>query len=544
MGVKLVFNKDLFRGYIYLVGFRLIRYLFWILLVLAIVTIKHGLFPLFAFLFILDLILLVALNNLKNQKIKTFNTGQDITRDNDQSTLLIINKENIKPTSFNKLDFSYGWINLLEQEIGNFDILDTTQINEKTIKNRKLIVLTTSAKDTINIPNLLKHVEKGNTLIIDNKNQEIDYQIKLYINYFGNLYSKKHKKGGIIFLDFNLGKRLTEIQQGKPNNNYTLKNKHGIKEFKDTQSLIFSKQFQNNTKPYADVAKKTIIQEVEQYTEIPRLYNHQYKYDGTLIITHDEDYYGDKILYMQDIEKTQNNTSTFFLNQSSNKAPEELDSVGLHFDLFLNKSYQQQKQELETKAKKNIVLNRNHFMLWQNHYTNMFNLLKTNNIEIDSSYGPNYGKGYLFGTGSHFQPIDTNGKPINIKELPFHTLEDRAKNSKQFQETLLKQSKNQYHNTLSFLFHPNLSENESISKELWLNSFKLSKKYNHQITNLNKYNEFHKARTKTIIKNKEIITTNNNQSLITKYKKSKHRTITILNKKYSLIQLKKGRNKL
>jgi hypothetical protein len=76
-------------------------------------------------------------------------------------------------------------------------------------------------------------------------------------------------------------------------------------------------------------------------------------------------------------------------------------------------------------------------------------------IQLDSSYGPDYNcRGYMFGTGYPFRPLDVNGLPFDLHELPYNHSEMESGVDGEYLRGLAERSASGDHTAIVSLFHP------------------------------------------------------------------------------------------
>lgn len=96
-----------------------------------------------------------------------------------------------------------------------------------------------------------------------------------------------------------------------------------------------------------------------------------------------------------------------------------------------------------------------HYLLWDGHWARTFAQLAAAGYELDSSYGPDFHcKGYLFGTAYPFHPLDGNGRPYALFELPYQHSELEAGASGAWLDSLAAASRAGDHAAIVSLFHP------------------------------------------------------------------------------------------
>ncbi|MCD4786015.1 MAG: hypothetical protein K8T10_19515 [Candidatus Eremiobacteraeota bacterium] len=325
--------------------------------------------------------------------------------------------------------------------------------------------------------------------------------------------------GWIIFLFFDFGMQMTSICQGTPSKrDYSVK-KHlsHIPLIKESEDLAIHENMLKKLHPYADILAKFFFAALEDLISFPRLWYYPYKHDGVFMMTHDDEKRGQSIsMYMVEEEFSRKFTSTFFVICSpgvekrwENADKDVIDKgfdIQWHWNRFPDNlqiySPEEQIENFNKIPGVNLTSCRIHFLNWGNHYTKPFRVMEKQGVSFDSTYGPNKGRGYLFGTGMPFHPIDTDGSLFSLYEVPFQTQEDWAGVDIKYFEKLFKNSLDLYHSIIISIFHPHKVA-KGKGRDLWLGSFELAKKYNHWITTFSEFGDFYKKRCKVEMKRSE-----------------------------------------
>ena len=176
--------------------------------------------------------------------------------------------------------------------------------------------------------------------------------------------------------------------------------------------------------------------------------------------------------------------------------------IGMHWDRFPNEIFFKKKSltylsDQIKLLKTKITSSRVHFLKWNNHYTNTFRLLVKNGVKVDSTYGANFGKGYVFSTSYFFHPVDTNGNLMPILELPFEIMENRGNVKLNYIKNLIMDNDTKYHGVLCFNFHPGKYESSKYIREKVI---ELALKYKILVITLKEYYEFYNKRLSSSIK--------------------------------------------
>ncbi len=251
----------------------------------------------------------------------------------------------------------------------------------------------------------------------------------------------------ILVATFDFGQMAVTIQQGKPNDDFSvtakIKKRTGLLPIVSSDLCADSSYYFGFT-PFFDLFEHGLFALISGQVSNAPLFESSPK--GAFIMSHDEEGMGDKSAWMARQEQIWGVTSATLVTPAAitEKGLSEIISaggeVGLHIDQYsyfkrpglpglrpvkIEYSIIEQKKSLQalmpSPKDSKISINRNHWLLWSENYTGMLRKLAGAGVRLDLSYGP-IGQGiagYLFGTCFPFVPIDTNGFPLPILELPF-----------------------------------------------------------------------------------------------------------------------------
>lgn len=463
---------------------------------------------------------------------------------------------------FRKLNLSAGWINTLNQELGSFSVLDISSLSEEIIRGKRLIVIPRGVNPPAEqMPLLSRFVEQGGILLLEMpdkswakswgistrplklKNPRFDFihpqlvsrdtaealkQTPLFtdfarlevpdgcftaakVNQEPVLALKTIGSGLLVALGFDFARAVLTLQQGKPKNNLALADRGGkFWGLLETQDLAADKVMNDNSCPYADLLEKFLFATADNFLPLPRLWTFPTADSlGALIVSHDgENQSGKKLLAMAQEESRLWGRSTFFLFNNpwnfNRKTNDRLERDGfdreLHWNRFsLTQGLGRQKAGLEKIMGEKTVACRIHFLNWGPAYTRPFREMQASGFRLDASYGPNRGKGYLFGSALPFNPLDSNGLPLKIYELPFLAQEDWGGADEAWLSDLVTQSANDYHQVIGLLYHPHKLVKTPAGKALWLGAFKRAREGYHWITDYKEFSDFWAARKEVTV---------------------------------------------
>ena len=371
------------------------------------------------------------------------------------------------------------------------------------------------------------------TRLMQLKSVPDDMEVLFNIGEYPGLIQWEYGGGWIIFLMFDFAMQMTAMKQGVPSeDDYRVKEKFGKVPFViETEDLAVHKKMLDNTSPYADILEKFLFSSLEDLKFFPRLWYFPYKNEGVFLMSHDDEKRGRKeSFYMVEEEGSRGYTSTFFVTCPPGaecrweNAEEDIIKEGFDIQWHWNRfpdnikifSPEEQVENYNKIDGVKLTSCRIHFLNWGDHYTEPFRIMEKSGVLYDSSYGPNKGKGYVFGTGMPFHPINTDGRLFDLFEIPFHTQEDWGGVTQKFFDEFIKNSKESYHSVIVPLFHPHKTAKKE-GKTLWLNSFHFARENDHWITTFSKFGNFYKDRCRV-----EIETLDNKAKAVDKVTVSKN----------------------
>lgn len=348
------------------------------------------------------------------------------------------------------------------------------------------------------------------TRILNMENVPDDMEILFNIGKTPGLVQLQHEKGWVLILMMDFAMQLTAMKQGIPTlPQYGVKERFGkVPLVIETEDLALNGNMLDNPVPYADIFEKFLMAAIEDLIFFPRLWYFPADYDGVFMMSHDDEKRGKKkSMYMVDEEGSRGFTSTFFAtcppgaDSRWEKAEEDILGKGFDIQWHWNRfpdnikiySPEEQVENFSRITGTKLTSCRIHFLNWGNHYTEPFRVMDKLGILLDSSYGPNKAKGFVFGTGMPFHPMDTDGNLFSISEIPFQTQEDWAGVTTEYFGELLQNSSQLWHSVIIPLFHPHKTAmNEG--RAMWLNTFHQARENNHWITTFSEFGDFWKKR--------------------------------------------------
>ncbi len=489
--------------------------------------------------------------------------------------------ESARKGSFRQTDWSFAWINTIEQEVGPCSLLEADRLRTTDLTPYRFIVLTQSVASTgtdSDTATMLKsYVHNGGVLILERpggalreafaadgrggqRNPKILSHVKdlptpydaylksmpLNTSYIGSsgpapgavtwlamdgvpvVYTREMSRGLAVVIEFDLGRQLVSLQQGRPRDDFSVVNRYPdmLMPALESNDLVTDERMLTSEVPYADLLEKYLMLKVIGHARPAiGLWGFKDAHQGALLMTHDEEMMGDKSTWMAKWEKENGWTSTYFVipnEEFTAKGAKDLRQSGVDVQLHWNRPYKdgglydpvgvwkinpfQRARNLHDQYKelsallpgeRPLIANRNHYLLWGETYTGVFRELAAVGISIDTTYGPDKGaRGYLFGTGLPFWAIDQNGLPLPVIEHPMLTAETLGGVDAKFMYRLMRDSHDTWHQAINVLYHPNAYQwMPSVELfDLWLATYDLAKDHDHWITTTTTFHRFWKER--------------------------------------------------
>ena len=355
------------------------------------------------------------------------------------------------------------------------------------------------------------------------------------------LVARRLGQGAVISTTFDPGRLLVTMQQGKPEPTYQVQKRWGYYDHVlESHDLVWHQAYLENAIPAADVLERTILAAIRRYSPLPCWWAFPGDAMGLLLMTHDEDEYGSsQCQLLLDHEKKIGARSTFFLmtgrRVKDGWPPEAIRSFAdqgadleLHWkrDPWLTGIWKLEPISRVFSLADQIdfyrgaleaggvtpgpLMNRNHYLMWASDagfrnndtdYTRTFRVMYRHGVVMDATYGPNrQGRGYLFGTGRPFYPMDQDGQHIPIREMPFVSQEDWGGEDEAWFRKLFQESRDLYHTAICCIFHPHLIVRTEAGNRLWKSVYESAAASGHPAMTFRDYYHFlEKRRTSPLL---------------------------------------------
>ncbi len=477
-----------------------------------------------------------------------------------QSGILLVLPDKFENAqTFQTLDFSFAWYNLLLQYAGSFSIVLSRDLQSAAALQAQLIVIpekTAESMSETQIQLVAQAVQKGATLIIEmpqpewasltaikrrNKvnsairhltdapnsplsgawrdhllNSPLDTQVlridaldsetlpadAMLLELDGSIahYRRSLGTGYVFVLAFNLGQALTALQQGRPSDEFSIE----TEEPPHPSDLVMNEKLRQNTVPYADLLKMHVLMSALYTSPMPLLWPFPNGGRSALILTHETGALGDKAFESAVYEQGQNATATWLTTPGtvSKKMLEHWKSAQFDVGVSLmrppagriyepygpsffqpvavERNIKNQKIAVSKRLGTNISTCKMTSSNWSRDYTMAFRRLAAAGCRIDMTYEPSEPEqyGYLFGSGFPFLPIERNGLPLPVYEMPSLVSDTAGFDTFPAQTAvkLLNEAESIFHEPVTASFHADtMMKNPTwLSPENWLNLMKFA----------------------------------------------------------------------
>ena len=509
--------------------------------------------------------------------------GAPVTLDATSDFLIVVDYDAFvqSPKSFGEMVFSLAWLNTFQQEVGPVSHIDAASFLETDLSRYNCIILTRSVAGQGSwAPKVRSFLERGGTAVMEMPKDQLRAiasadgkggirtpQNVTYVKDLGNtwmeplgaldlssmtqlvgsagplddsqtymtidgipvIYSKSYATGKVITLDFDYGMLITSLQQGRPLDNFTIRNMRETRQI-ETSDLA---QVDQLSIPLADILERyllfAVINDALPVTGFWPFFDGM---EGALIVSQREGGSGDAALWMSNYESTFKATSTIFARSPLRITDEGIDRVqqnhgelGLEFELNTAempharepvgpfkfspvwRQYNIDEQTSVFKARLDshtpLLSSQSRDGLWTPHYTRAFQMLSASGFRADASYrAPMDDPGYAFATGLPFMPIDTNGQVFNILEFPVLFPSLKTNEEAAILESLLKESASQHHEAIGVSFDTNLfSLNPDVDGfVVWQSIYQSATTHKHWIASIQNFLRFTRARINAELK--------------------------------------------
>jgi hypothetical protein len=486
--------------------------------------------------------------------------------------------------SFGSLDMAMGWYNTLGQELGSFRHVGVGALAEADLAGTRLLVLPVSSAEAVSGPQramIQRWLEGGGLLLIEQPDARWSEALGVTLEAEGRptrrlsgapgvptrgelrdallnapvlttlklaqggpegsaspatllevdgkpaMLHRARGRGHAYVLTVDLARAVVSLQQGRPQEDFSLP---ALPEGSGMPAgmtqpwvAVAAEELLDNATPYADLLERNVLEITSRHSPLPRLWYFPGALMGVWIMSHDEEAFGDKALFLTDWEHARGEASTTFVIPGP-MSPEALrrmlsqgHDVQVHWNrgflgertshalglgpwrpVALEMSLTEQRAWIEDAGGgQAAALNRVHGLVWDQDWSRSFRRLAGAQIAADSTYGPTGPKqfGYLFGTGMPFYPLDRSGNLLPVLEVPF-VLQDDENLQATRHRRMVNQSEEGFHQVIMPIYHSNTMANRPAVEVMqsWREGFEHARRHNHWVTTLRDYLIFDQAR--------------------------------------------------
>ncbi|MFH0947278.1 MAG: hypothetical protein V2A76_18980 [Planctomycetota bacterium] len=346
------------------------------------------------------------------------------------------------------------------------------------------------------------------------------------------LFERSLGQGRLICSAFSVARLYLTMLQGIPEEDFSLVERLGdYKDILEPDDLVREPALRQNETPFADLLARSIAALLDQPGEngagLPRILWYPAGSRGVYLMTHDEDLQGGASCeWLLQWDRRLGVKGTVFVishprldedwNVLNCQQVSELGgSVGLHWNLFpmprglgpvepiaCIQSLSSQISRLRglSALTSGLRTNRNHYLILRSGWTRTFRALSAAGIRLDSTFGANKGRGYLFGTSRPYRILDENGLPLELRELPFINQEDWGGADELFFSRMMEANANRYRGALVSIFHPHLVVREEAGSRLFEHAARTALSTGHVAMTFEEFLAFWEARDRARVR--------------------------------------------
>lgn len=485
---------------------------------------------------------------------------------------IIIDYDAIKNSEelFSKKDWSAAWIDTFEQEIGPITIATPKTLTHEILMRSRILVLSASVASSVPdgiIEKIRTRVREGMIVVLerpkgklretfsadgkgelrksssisfgpsfgieDEKLKKIplfgSFQASLsarkksesYIAFNGapTIYSVPIGKGAALTIEFEYGKEIVALQQGLPNDDFSIKKRDTLRSEYLTSDLVADPSLLGESIPIADLLERTLVwKAIGALKPIAALWPFPKTSDGVLLFLHDDKSLGEDAFWLGELEKENDATGTFLFSSDAFSEQEQKfnrkgNEIGFLWKTKASNSLQermgvmgwkpltrplgilaQHKYLLEATGIDHVTTSAILDSRWLERWDEPFRNLAAIGVRIDTSYEVEATSGYNFGTGFPFLALSRDGIPIGLREqpvvFPYGAIRGPAL------EKLLEDSQQNTHQAILMRLSTDaFSKNpDPTAFKEWTSIFNHSKKFNHKMMSVSSYDVFLRAR--------------------------------------------------
>jgi len=341
------------------------------------------------------------------------------------------------------------------------------------------------------------------------------------------LVTRRLEQGLVHTFLFEFSCTLTALQQGLPQEGMAFAD-DSDRELVPTSRRVADESMHTADVPYADLLELAFFQQLSEFRPLPRLWPYPGSHAGALAVAHPSA--GDLRPTLGFLDHAQNSDvpPTAFVASDRASEPglgaarETGAEIGLHWIRGLERprvneavgigafqpiarelNLRRQAEQLERRLPEGdgVRLVRNEGATHSRHWARTFRRMAAADLRVDVSYGPSGSDqhGYLFGTGFPFYPVDKQGLPLPVLELPFvlnasNLTRDRLR-------TTLSSSRNFYHQAITLNIPGDAMRTDPSAGLLlaYRDAFELAASHDHWKTSVGDFADFLSARRRSVL---------------------------------------------
>jgi len=332
-------------------------------------------------------------------------------------------------------------------------------------------------------------------------------------------------RGALLVSALDLGRWFTALRQGVPREDFSVvgtRGSGGRERYLQPNDFMADPDRTEAWLPRADLLLRSLLR-ASLPLLWPRLSPIPAGHAGLFLMTHDEEGFGDRSTFMSDESARHGVTSTMYLipRRMTVAGTSAMLAAGAETQLHWNRGFWQTERDRlgigpwrplvrdqalhrQVEALRSVLpsdapptdQNRNHGLLWDPHWSRTFRILEANDFRFDSTYGPDETLlGWVFDTARPYHPLDANGFPFRLIELPF-PFQDDERYPEGAQTRFLRESAAGVRAVMAPIFHTvTMQWNPSAHRMRgWLASYEEAPHFRHDIRSVGAYLDFRDAR--------------------------------------------------
>lgn len=484
-------------------------------------------------------------------------------------------------STFRGRDWSAAWLGMLRQTLGPISVATPETVSADTLQSARVIVLTHSVADQIPealLDRLRQRALDGAVIVVERPGGRLReafsangragvqtgrsfthaeglpdpyrsqlLEMPVQTQYIGStsprenartllaidgapaVYAVPVGEGTVITVDFDIGEQLVGLQQGRPDEDFTVSDAATPTRsdaVPTVDSLMMDPAMAGSSVPWADLLERFIVHGViGRHTPLAGLWGFPGGASGAVVPLHPDSRLGDGIGWMLDYENRKGATSTLLASIDSGLSAAEAAVVnrqGGHFGLLwrrhgtpaeftepwglqglkpiarpvtLGGQLERLGKTLPGGASSTVKIAGR---WWDRDWAAPFRQMAAHGVEHDVSLEPSK-PGYAFGTGLPTPVLDSSGLPLDVYEWPVVVSSNHSDGPDLSQ--LLEESQKGHHQVLTWSLPPaGFADYPDISRfDAWIDSFGTIRDADHVITDIDSLASYRTKRRRSDI---------------------------------------------